>query len=309
MPHLTVRRFSPVPANPEWQHTSTSDLRVHIARALLVNAAAMLRPRPIDFSVYAGEVQLLLSALHLGRNDPLAIRPAVRRASSHVQRFVTEGAALAVATELAGQYGWSLARGLPVHVDLAFHWKGPRPDLIFPVGQNQRIAGESRGRREDTAALSIRSAQSDRLSELDTWAKGPNGSQWFMAWCWFIQNETIVDFFDPGAPRLMERGVRRVEDAVTSELWQSAPSLNYRLLEREVRGTWLIGDLFGADQDGRNQAFLGVVAEPFPTERMGDYQLGQSEVELAISSRMITVYNQGGGMDLADIAGALRQID
>jgi hypothetical protein len=130
-----------------------------------------------------------------------------------------------------------------------------------------------------------------------------------MAWCWFVQNETIVDFFDPGQPRPMERTVRRVADAVADDLWRSAPSVNYRLLEREVRGAWVTGDLFGADHDGENQAFLGVVAEPFSRARVGDYRLGQSEVELAISSRMIAVFNQGGGMDLADVAGAIRQLE
>ena len=133
------------------------------------------------------------------------MRASVRRASSHVQRFVTEGAALAATTSLAKPYGWSLRRGLPVHVDLAFSWSGARPDLIFPVGNNQRIAGESRGRRVTAAANSLHKAQSDRLTELQTWETGANGSQWFMAWSWFTDAETVVDYFDPGRPRRAER--------------------------------------------------------------------------------------------------------
>ena len=146
---------------------------MHVAGAILANAAAQFRPVPADFAVFLGETRLLWSAVHAGPGVQLRFRDSLSRASSHVQRFASEGVALAVTTSLAGQYGWHLSRGIPVHVDLAFNLSGPRPDLLFPVAKRRRIAAESRGRKVAKPAKTIRKAQADRLSELEQWEASP----------------------------------------------------------------------------------------------------------------------------------------
>ncbi len=302
---VQVRRFHQHPVQGWGSHLPLHGHRVHIARAILANATARLRPMPGDFAVFLGETRLLWSAVHTGPGVQLRFRDSLSRASSHVQRFVSEGAALAVTTSLADQYGWRLSRGLPVHVDLAFKWSGPRPDLLFPIASLQRIAAESRGRKVAKPAQTIRKAQTDRLSELEQWQASPNGSQWFMAWCWFTPGQTVVDFFDPGEPARLEPVIRQVANRSVSELWETAPELDRDLLGVPIRGAWLQADVFTPGEPGTLQAFVGVSAQDFPAGLRGTHRVGQAETEIAISRQMICVVSAGGGMDLADVAGIL----
>ena len=263
-----------------------------VARSIIVNATAMLRPRPADFAVFAAEIRLLWSGLHARYNDQLRIRHSVTRASSHVQRFITEGAALAVATELAREYGWSLRRGLPVHVDLAFNRKGPRPDLIFPVRGGLRVAGESRGRRDDRPSASIVKDQRTRLTSLEAWQAGPDGSQWFMAWSWFTPSGTTTDFFDPGEPVPLEPAIEEIAARTVSWLWETAPDLGVSVRQQPLRGAWIRADDLDVEGDQSISILVAMTEEPLGIRR--ELVRGQTGgLEVAVGPRIICAVTDG----------------
>lgn len=304
---VELRPFAIVPSG--WAARAPSTVRIHVAEAVIVNATAALRPRSPDFGLLLGEIRLLWSGVRATRAVPFLVRPELARASSHVQRFVTEGAALAVTTSLAHAYGWNLRHGFPIHVDLGFKWRGPRPDLLFPISGGRRVAGESRGRRSDSPALSLRTEQRHRLNELAAWQSGPHGSQWFMVWCWFTRSATFVDFFDPGDPRPMEAQIPQTTARTVERLWSTAPELDIELLGMPARGAWLRTDVFESARGDGIDIFIAVFPESVPEQLIGAHRVGQAGVQVAVADRMVAVAHEGGGMDAQDVAGLLRNLD
>jgi hypothetical protein len=144
-----------------------------------------------------------------------------------MQRFLTQSAAIAITTQLAACYGWDAAKGhrlfwfddLKVHAPSVLHAmlpaSGPFPDLLCETPRGW-ISLESRGRTGTKPSQKNvpNSPQRKRLAELHAWASSVRSQtgadpQWGMGWAWFGNDDSRIDFFDPGEPMHFEASVEK----------------------------------------------------------------------------------------------------
>jgi hypothetical protein len=203
-----------------WQLGSTDVILVSPAKAVL--SAALASPTPPG-GIRGGsmatlaEAALLQSYLSVGDPGPLRWTNNLDHSPPHLQRFLTQSAAIALTVQLAGRYGWDWAadhrlfwfddlKHAPAALKRFRPKKGPFPDVLFetPTGW---ISLESRGRSVQAPFPTKvpNSEETKRLGQLTDWADSVQRAigfdpKWAMGWAWFGQSETRIDFFDPGEP-------------------------------------------------------------------------------------------------------------
>lgn len=207
-------------ADLSWIVSSTKTIEVRPAWAVL--AAALASPPPAgqrgDIFGALAEAALLRNYLSIGQPGPLRWTSAYHSTPVHLQRFLTESAAIAITVELAGQYGWDpydghrlywfddLKSRAPGALQTMLPVKGPFPDVLCETPGGW-VSVESRGRGTlPPKRPAPNAAQRARLQQLDEWAvsvarvRGGTLPSWAMGWAWFGSSSTRVDFYDPGDP-------------------------------------------------------------------------------------------------------------
>jgi hypothetical protein len=284
---------------------------IDLAEMVKVNALAVPADRKLTYRVMQHELRLLLSFLVDERGRPLTLRRTEFRASSaHVKRFISESFGLGMLTAAAERHHrWKLHDGgihnfdvLPAKVADQYPSAGIRPDLLFDFtdqGQEQRLAGEARGRSSARPVHGVSKDQRRRLDDIVTWCGMNDLHPVTMTYAYTGAGNAQVDLFDITVPDhssnmpevlsvdeeglVTTRSGRRVERLasirpralgrareVAAELYATAPrdaqAPTRSVYGQNVRGTWASADLIAPS---RLRFFLGLLDQPLTREQAG----------------------------------------
>ncbi len=318
MASVTVREpiYDPRTSGPSPTYRSVGRISVNAAAVALDLGRALRNQLPYTFRVWLAEYLLLLGHLRMPRAGDLALHDDFENASLQVKRFVVESIGTCIALAVCRSI---LAAPLLriVNLDVASSrdpWmvaaRKPRPDIAVEVGANLWIAGEARGRSAQPPQT-VRIEQRNRITELDGWAQAtmpPSGTaltKWFMSWAWLQTSGTTVDFFDPGAPTpfIDQRMASHLESERAEAIWETAPRMQIRVSDREVRGATVTLPLTTVPTDPR-WVYLGAMSGS------GSHSLGSGDdsgIDSAVAGRLVALVGWDQPPSEADLVDTLTQ--